>query len=184
MSDILEKVQKSFQESTEQIAKLTSDLGAITDLEGELAQLSENLQKSASSLRQISKDHAKFISYATDLNQNLESAVDGLITVDPKKLNDGIRNLGKQASALDKELNSGISRLEEAQYKTDERLKNGLGDLNRRLTALEKQVGEIDGVTQRLLPQTKKSSAQAVNFLLLLFICQIVGFAVIAYRLY
>ena len=184
MSDVLEKVQKSFQESTEQIAKLTGDLGAITDLEGELAQLSENLQKSASSLRQISKEHAKFISYATDLNQNLESAVDGLITVDPERLNDGLRSIYKLTYAIEKDLNAGISRLEKGQKTADERLKNGLGDLKRRLTALEKQIGEIDGVTQKFLPQTQKSSAQAVNFLLLLFICQIVGFAVIAYRLY
>ncbi len=59
MSDLLKKVQSSFEEKTKsKITKLSKDLGAMTDLEGDLAKLSDNLQKSASSLRQVSKDHA------------------------------------------------------------------------------------------------------------------------------
>lgn len=183
MSDILKKVQESFRETKDQIAKLTTDLGTITDLEGELAQLSENLQKSASSLRQISRDHAKFIAYATDLNQNLETAVEGLITVDPKRLNEGIKNLVNHANNLEAQLEAGISGLEETQFKVDERSTNGLRELKNRLAALEKKVDEINSASQILLTQTKRSSARALYFFLFLSACQIAGLFIATYWL-
>lgn len=184
MSDLLKKVQSSFEKTEEQITKLSKDLGAMTDLEGDLAKLSDNLQKSASSLRQVSKDHTKFIAYASDLNQNLESAVDGLITVDPKKINDNIKELSKQSAALEKSLKKELSRLEGAQSMLDDRFKNSISDLKRRINSVDKQVQEIDATIERLLPETQKSSAQAFHLLIIILICQIVGFAALAYRLY
>lgn len=184
MSDLLKKVQSSFEKTKEQITKLSKDLGAMTDLEGDLAKLSDNLQKSASSLRQVSKDHAKFIAYATDLNQNLETAVDGLITVDPKKINDSVKEVTKRVSALEKSLDAKLKSLDSAQSELDGHLKNGMSDIKRRINSGDKQVQDIEVTIEKLLPETQKSSAQAVNFLMIILICQIVGFAALAYRLY
>ena len=184
MSELLKKVQVSFEKSAEQISKLSRALGATTNLDGDLTKLSENLQESAAALRQVSKDHAKFIAYATDLNQNLEAAVDGIITVDPKKINDSIKEINKRLSALEKSLNARLESLDSAQSDLDYRLKNGMSDIKGRINSLDKQVRDIEGTIDRLLPETQKSSARALNFLMIILICQIVGFAALAYRLY
>jgi uncharacterized phage infection (PIP) family protein YhgE len=184
VSDLLKRVQTSFDKSTEQISKLTSDLSAISELEGDLTKLSGNLQESAASLRHVSKDHAKFIAYATDLNQNLETAVDGLVTVDPKKINDGIKELGKNSERLERNLKKLQSKLEEIQSELEYLIDNGFTGFKRQIGLVETQVEQVAEAIETLDSSNQKLSERTLYLMVVLFVIQVIGFSALAYRIY
>ena len=148
MSEILENVEKSFDQTAKQLDKLSEDLNRLADLEAELGDLSSNLGLAATNLRQLSRDHAKFLAGASDANDHLKQLATELDKFEPEQLETKLEEIrGQLANILD-EAKSNETVLKE-------------GFLG-----------------------TKSSNSLIVKLLLFMFLCQAVGFVLLAYRLY
>ena len=116
MSELLEGVQKSFDKSTERLDKLSEDLNRLADLETELGDLSGSLNLAATNLRQLSRDHTKFLTGAVEANDQLKELSDAIGGFKPEqihksldKINSLLNELQNKAASIQTDLESGFS---------------------------------------------------------------------------
>ena len=148
MSEILENVEKSFDQTAKQLDKLSEDLNRLADLEADLGTLSSNLNLAATNLRQLSRDHAKFLAGASDANDHLKRLAVEMDKFEP----------------------------EQTEIKLEE-IRGQLADI------LDEAKSNETAIKEGFLG-TKSSSSLIVKLLLFMFVCQAIGFVLLAYRLY
>ena len=148
MSDLLKGVQKSFDKSSKSLDKLSEDLNRLADLEAELGEISGSINLAASNLRQLSRDHNKFLNGAADTNDYLKLLADELGRFKPEQINKRLR------------------------------------EINNLINELQDKTSSIQVALDDDLTEIKSSNSITLKILLVMFVCQALGFLVIAYKLF
>ena len=124
MSDIINELQGSFEDTNKQLSKLSSDLSKLTKFEDNLSKAGESLEDASDALRKTSENHSDFIDKAKQLNSSIEVIAKTVGKLEPgeiiKAQNDQKDKLDEIESHLNKEietLKTEINTLKESNAK-------------------------------------------------------------------
>ena len=124
MSDIINELQESFEDTNKQLSKLSSDLSKLTKFEDNLSKAGESLEDASDALRKTSENHSDFIDKAKQLNSSIEVIAKTVGKLEPgeiiKAQNDQKDKLDEIESHLNKEietLKTEINTLKESNAK-------------------------------------------------------------------
>ena len=125
MSDIINELQGSFEDTNKQLSKLSSDLSKLTKFEDNLSKAGESLEDASDALRKTSENHSDFIDKAKQLNSSIEVIAKTVGKLEPgeiiKAQNDQKDKLDEIESHLNKEietLKTEINTLKESNAKS------------------------------------------------------------------
>jgi chromosome segregation ATPase len=125
MSDIINELQGSFEDTNKQLSKLSSDLSKLTKFEDNLSKAGESLEEASEALRKTSENHSDFIDKAKQLNSSIEVIAKTVGKLEPGKIikaqNDQKDKLDEIESHLNKEietLKTEINTLKESNAKS------------------------------------------------------------------
>ena len=125
MSDIINELQGSFEDTNKQLSKLSSDLSKLTKFEDNLSKAGESLEEASEALRKTSENHSDFIDKAKQLNSSIEVIAKTVGKLEPgeiiKAQNDQKDKLDEIESHLNKEietLKTEINTLKESNAKS------------------------------------------------------------------
>jgi|TARA_B110000503_G_scaffold129770_1_gene202344 chromosome segregation ATPase len=125
MSDIINELQGSFEDTNKQLSKLSSDLSKLTKFEDNLSKAGESLEDASEALRKTSENHSDFIDKAKQLNSSIEVIAKTVGKLEPGKIikaqNDQKDKLDEIESHLNKEietLKTEINTLKESNAKS------------------------------------------------------------------
>ena len=125
MSDIINELQGSFEDTNKQLSKLSSDLSKLTKFEDNLSKAGESLEDASDALRKTSENHSDFIDKAKQLNSSIEVIAKTVGKLEPGKIikaqNDQKDKLDEIESHLNKEietLKTEINTLKESNAKS------------------------------------------------------------------
>ena len=131
MSDIINELQGSFEDTNKQLSKLSSDLSKLTKFEDNLSKAGESLEDASDSLRKTSENHSDFIDKAKQLNSSIEVIAKTVGKLEPgeiiKAQNDQKDKLDEIESHLNKEieiLKTEINTLKESNAKALDEIKS------------------------------------------------------------
>ena len=124
MSDIINELQGSFEDTNKQLSKLSSDLSKLTKFEDNLSKAGESLEDASDALKKTSENHSDFIDKAKQLNSSIEVIAKTVGKLEPgeiiKAQNDQKDKLDEIESHLNKEietLKTEINTLKESNAK-------------------------------------------------------------------
>ena len=125
MSDIINELQGSFEDTNKQLLKLSSDLSKLTKFEENLSKAGDSLEDASEALRKTSENHSDFIDKAKQLNSSIEVIAKTVGKLEPgeiiKAQNDQKDKLDEIESHLNKEietLKTEINTLKESNAKS------------------------------------------------------------------
>ena len=125
MSDIINELQGSFEDTNKQLSKLSSDLSKLTKFEDNLSKAGESLEDASDALRKTSENHSDFIDKAKQLNSSIEVIAKTVGKLESGKIikaqNDQKDKLDEIESHLNKEietLKTEINTLKESNAKS------------------------------------------------------------------
>lgn len=131
MSDIINELQGSFEDTNKQLSKLSSDLSKLTKFEDNLYKAGESLEDASDALRKTSENHSDFIDKAKQLNSSIEVIAKTVGKLEPgeiiKAQNDQKDKLDEIESHLNKEietLKTEINTLKESNAKALDEIKS------------------------------------------------------------
>jgi len=131
MSDIINELQESFEDTNKQLSKLSSDLSKLTKFEDNLSKAGESLEDASDALRKTSENHSDFIDKAKQLNSSIEVIATTVGKLEPgeiiKAQNDQKDKLDEIESHLNKEietLKTEINTLKESNAKALDEIKS------------------------------------------------------------
>ena len=131
MSDIINELQESFEDTNKQLSKLSSDLSKLTKFEDNLSKAGESLEDASDALKKTSENHSDFIDKAKQLNSSIEVIATTVGKLEPgeiiKAQNDQKDKLDEIESHLNKEietLKTEINTLKESNAKALDEIKS------------------------------------------------------------
>ena len=131
MSDIINELQESFEDTNKQLSKLSSDLSKLIKFEDNLSKAGESLEDASDALRKTSENHSDFIDKAKQLNSSIEVIAKTVGKLEPgeiiKAQNDQKDKLDEIESHLNKEietLKTEINTLKESNAKALDEIKS------------------------------------------------------------
>ena len=125
MSDIINELQESFEDTNKQLSKLSADLNKLTKFEDNLSKAGDSLEEASDALRKTSENHSDFIENAKELNSSIEVIAKTVGKLEPKEIikaqndqKDKLDEISSQLSSEIETLKTEINTLKESNAKS------------------------------------------------------------------
>ena len=174
MSDIINELQESFEDTNKQLSKLSADLNKLTKFEDNLSKAGDSLEEASDALRKTSENHSDFIENAKELNSSIEVIAKTVGKLEPKEI---IKAQNDQKDKLD-EISSQFSEEIKA-FKNDQtdKLDEISSQLSSEIETLKTEINTLKESNAKSLDEimSKATSASRIRLLNLLVLIGVAG---------